>query len=374
MPTLNVNALMKNTCILLLVLILTACTESKQAEELSEANQLVLASTPLSAEANDFFNEMEQAIMADSFPNTTSVVVLRGGDIIYENYFGNGHRDVLNDTRSATKSLTALAVGAAVDEGKLSLDTRVFDTLKDLEPFQNDVALKREVTVEDFLTMSSAIDCNDGDMDSPGNEEYMYPKTHWARWVADLPTRDNYERDENGRGSFAYCTVGSFLLGQVLERVTEESLDVFFKRFLFDPLDIADWQWSRSPSGEYMTGGGLRLRALDLAKIGQMVLEGGEWSGRRVLSTDWITAATTPSVIANSEQGYGYQFWQRAWKSSCGPMKASYMSGNGGNNVLILPELDAVVVLTRQHYGQRGMHQQSIRLIENYVLAGMECE
>lgn len=335
---------------------------------------LPLATTPLPAETADLFAEMERAIMADSFPETTSVLLVQDGVLRYEGYFGYGDPDLLNDTRSATKSLTALGVGVAIEEGMLSLDQPVFALLEDLAPFQYDTALKRQITVVDLLTMSSALDCNDNDRNSPGNEEHMYPLMHWNRWAADIPLRNAYERDENGRGAFAYCTAGSFLLGQVLERVTGEKLDVFFKRFLFDPLGIDTWQWGRSPSGEFMTGGGLRLRSRDLAKIGLMLLDGGRWRGRQVIPAQWIEESITPKVQARQGVGYGYQFWQHTWQTPCGPVPASYMSGNGGNKILLLPIFNAVVVVTRQHYGQRGMHEQTDLLIENFILAGMECE
>ncbi|MFK7847473.1 MAG: serine hydrolase domain-containing protein [Rhodothermales bacterium] len=375
---------MKNLIFALsLVLLIASCkstaeeiaSEEIAAEKIKAESVWMPASMPLSVDAREVFEEMEQAIQADSFPRTTSVLLLKNDEMVYEGYFGDGHKDLLNDTRSATKSLTALTVGVAIDEGLLTLDQSVFDILEDrLAPYENDGPLKRKITVADLLTMSSALECNDNDMGSPGNEENMYPLRHWARWAADIPTRAVYDRDENGRGSFAYCTAGSFLLGQVIEEVSGETLDQFFARTLFEPLGISTWHWSRSPTGEYMSGGGLRLHARDLAKIGLMVLDEGQWQGEQVVPAAWIQKATTPSVNAGATQDYGFQFWQRTWKTSCGPMKASYMSGNGGNNVIILPAFDAVIVLTRQNYGQRGMHQQSNRLVENYVLASMECE
>ena len=357
--------------LLSLSLLIVACQPAENKPS-TGADSFSFVSSTLKPEAADIFKEMEQAIMADSFPNTTSVMLLQNGEITYEGYFGYGDRALLNDTRSATKSLTALAIGIAIDEGKLTVDQPVFELLKDKAPFENETPFKKQITVADFLTMSSALECNDNDMSSPGNEENMYPLRDWTRWAVDIPTRPVYERDENGRGSFAYCTAGSFLLGQVLERATGEIADQFFKRTLFDPLGITTWQWARSPTGEYMTGGGLRLTARDLAKIGLMLENDGVWEGKQVISASWVKAATTPSLTANPQQDYGYQFWQRTWETGCGPVKASYMSGNGGNNVVIMPELDAVIVLTRQHYGQRGMHQQSTRLLENYVLATID--
>lgn len=340
----------------------------------SDPGKMMLASSPLTGLDAELLDDMEAAILADSFPNTTSVLLVHNDALVYENYFGSGDKNLLNDTRSTMKSLTALAVGIAIDEGQLSLDQPVFDLFKDLEPFQHDTDLKRQITIEDFLTMSSALDCNDNDMESPGNEENMYPLNHWARWAVDLPTKESYQRNEEGRGPFSYCTAGSFMLGQALERATGKTVDAYIAEKIFQPLHITDWQWSRSPTGEYMTGGGLRLEAADIAKLGTTVLNKGKWGSRQILSPSWIDEMASVKVNANPDQNYGYQFWRRGWQTSCGVVDASYMAGNGGNAVVILPELGAVVVVTRQHYNRRGQHQQTIRLIEDFVLKSLPCE
>ncbi len=359
---------------LLLVLLVMFATGCLQAQNTPiQVPGLALADAPLTTAQEAIFAEMEQAIMADSFPNTTSVLLLQSDTLVYEGYFGYGDALLLNNTRSATKSLVSLVAGIAIEEGLLTEDQPVFPLLSDLAPFAHDAPRKQQITVADLLSMSSALACNDNDGMSPGNEENMYPLRSWSRWAVDIPLREVYERDENGRGAFAYCTAGSFLMGQVLERVTGEKLDTYFKRVLFEPLGIDTWQWSRSPTGEFMTGGGLSLRARDLAKIGLMVLNDGMWGNQQVIPAAWVARVTSPVVVANPFQDYGYQFWRRTWQTGCGPLSAPYMSGNGGNNVLILPELDAVVVLTRQHYSRRGMHQQSTRLTENYVLRALDC-
>ena len=334
---------------------------------------LVIDTQVLASTSGEILDDLQAAVMADSFPNTTSVLIARHDTLVYEGYFGYGDELLLNDTRSSTKSLTALAVGAAVHRGTLSEDSRVFDILGDLAPFEHDDPLKKEITVSDLLTMSSALDCNDNDSESPGNEENMYPRRNWTRWAVDIPVKSDYMRDVNGRGPFSYCTAGSFLLGQVIERVTGQSVDRFFEERLFEPLGIELWQWGRSPTGEFMTGGGLRLTARDLVKIATMVLHEGRWGDKQVLPARWIQEATSAHLRANEEQTYGYQFWRRNWQTTCGPIDAAYMSGNGGNAILIMPELDVVVVVTRQHYGQRGMHQQTIRIIEGYVLPALGC-
>jgi CubicO group peptidase (beta-lactamase class C family) len=317
---------------------------------------------------------LNQDVIVEFFPNTTSILVLKDGKLVFERYFGEGGPEVLNDTRSAMKSITALAVGAALADGALqSVDEPAFARLADRAPFAQDGPLKQQITLADFLTMSSALDCNDWDEANPGNEENMYPLDDWSRWAVDIPLKSNYRRDASGRGPYSYCTAGVFLLGQILQHATGDPVDGYINRRLLDPLGITSREWPRSPSGEVMTGGGLRLRSRDLAKLGLLVSSAGRWGGQQLVPKDWVAEALTIRRTVDAEQGYGYLFWHREYRSACGPLAGWYMSGNGGNVVVYVPDQALVVVVTRRHYNQRGMHQQTLSLLEDHVLAALTC-
>lgn len=316
---------------------------------------------------------IDQALAGDAMPRTTAVVVTRGGKIVYEKYRGEGGPEHLNDTRSATKSVTALLVGIAIGDGLLKLDTRVFEVLKDQRPWANESGTKMEITVEDLLTMSSGLDCDDNDDKSSGNEENMYPQREWLRWAVDLPVKQHYSRDARGRGPWAYCTAGSFLLGQVLQRATGDGVEKYAERRLFLPLGITSVRWHRSPSGEPMTGGGLRLRAVDLAKLGRLVLQDGKWEGKQIVPGAYLARAVAKHHATPMQLDYGYQFWRRDYKTACGVASASFMAGNGGNHVIMLKDLDTVIVIARVHYNSRGMHQQTMKLVEDTILPALPC-
>ena len=317
---------------------------------------------------------LERALATDSFPRTTSVLALQHGMLLYEGYFNGGRRELRNDTRSATKTLTGLAVGIAISKGSIpSADAPAFAYLRNLAPFRDDGRLKSAITVADFLTMSSALSCNDDDPNSPGNEENMYPLQRWARWAVDMPVKPGYVRDSAGRGPFSYCTAGVFLLGQILERATKTPADHYFDEQLFRPLGITEREWSRSPSGEWMTGGGLRLRSRDLAKIALMMLNGGRWRGRQVVPARWLERTMDVHRHASADADYGYLMWARAYTTACGKTSAWFMSGNGGNAVVLIKDLDAIVVVTRTLYNTRGMHQQTARIVQDYVLRALPC-
>ena len=125
---------------------------------------------------------------------------------------------------------------------------------------------------------------------------------------------------------------------------------------------------------EVMTGGGLRLRTRDLATVARMLLAHGAWNGAQVVSAAFVDAALTQQRDAMPEQNYGYLFWTRRYKTPCGTTTGWFMSGNGGNAVVMFRELDAVVVVTRTHYNSPGMHQQTARLIEDQILPQLACK
>jgi CubicO group peptidase (beta-lactamase class C family) len=321
------------------------------------------------------YEGIARAIARGDVPKTTSVLVMHGSKLEYERYFGDATADTLHDTRSTTKSLTALAVGIAIDRHAVSgLSASGFGYLADLAPFAHDEPDKAAITIEDLLTMSSALDCNDDDDDSPGNEEKMYPKQVWVRWAADLPVRADYQRDGSGRGPWHYCTAGAFLLGQIVQRAAHQPIDQFMAEHLFAPLGITKWEFSKSPSGEIMTGGGLRLRTRDLATVARMVLADGAHGGKQVIPAAFARAALTVHREAMPDAHYGYLIWKRQYTTPCGKTIGWAMAGNGGNTVVMFGDLDAVVVVTRTNYNMRGMHQQTIALIEEQILPELACK
>ncbi|HTT03310.1 MAG TPA: serine hydrolase [Steroidobacteraceae bacterium] len=314
------------------------------------------------------------ALAGAAYPHTTSVLVVHDGKLVYEGYFGAGGRDVLNDTRSATKAITSLAAGVAIHAGSISSPhAHAFAYLGALRPFRNDTPDKEAIAIEDLLTMSSALDCNDDVDDSPGNEDRMHEQQNWTRWAVDLPTLPGYARDASGLGPWRYCTANAFLLGQILQRATRTPVDRYIERTLLTPLGISRWEWPYSPIHETMTGGGLRLRSRDLAKIAWMLVDEGRWHGRTIVPPAWIDAALTIRRKAYADQGYGYFFWERSYPSDCGALTAWYMAGNGGNAILLLRALRTAVVVTRTAYNTRGMHQQTAALLQEHVLPALPC-
>lgn len=305
-----------------------------------------------------------------AFPQTTSVLIQQDGHVRFEKYMRDGSRSLLNNTRSATKSVTAMGIGAALMDGKIkSIDDPVFSYLAAYAPFQNDGPAKQAITIRDLLKMQSALDCDDSNPESPGNEENMYPKQSWVRWAADVPVKDTPEK------KWAYCTAGTVLLGAILTDTTGKRADAYIEDRILKPMGIKATKWFISESGEPMTGGGLELTSRDLAKLGQLTLDHGKWEEKQILPATFMQAALTAHNRVNEFQSYGYLFWHRKFTTpTCGSVEGWYMAGNGGNMVLTVPKLHAVIVITRTRYNTRGMHQETIDLVEKYALPPLLCK
>lgn len=316
---------------------------------------------------------MEAKIRAGEFKKITSVVVLRHGEVAYEAYF-DGDASTLRNTRSATKTITGMLVGIAIEQKALrGVDAKVLPFFADKLPLANPDKRKEQITVEDFLTMSSLLECDDWNDHSRGNEEKMYIIEDWSKFALDLPIKGfapwaTKPADAKYGRSFSYCTAGVFLLGRVVARATKTPLEAFADKHLFEPLGITQGRWQRSPLGEEMTGGGLELRSRDLASLGQLYLNGGTWNGKPIVPAKWVAASTTPHAQIDEENDYGYLWWLRTFLPDNPKTRAWYMTGNGGNKVAVFPELDLVVVITSTNYNTRDMHQLSDKLLKEHIL------
>jgi CubicO group peptidase (beta-lactamase class C family) len=324
----------------------------------------------------DKLGAMERAIRAGDFPKLTSVVIARRGKLVYEGYFGDADRKTLHNTRSATKTIAGMLLGIAIDKGLIAgVDVPVISFFPDLGPFANPDPRKEKITLEDFITMSSALDCNDWEDDSRGNEERMYVEKDWVKFTLDLPVRNARIETKDAGASFArqfsYCTAGVGTLGVAIERAAKMPLAEFAKSALFDPLGIEQARWRTSPVGIAFSGGGLELRSRDLLKLAQLYLDGGTWRGKRVVPEAWVKRSVTPYARVDDKTTYGYLFWLRSFAASGKTWPVWFMSGNGGNKVVVVPDLRIVAVLSSANYNAKGMHAVTDRLLQDHVLGAV---
>jgi CubicO group peptidase (beta-lactamase class C family) len=278
-------------------------------------------------------------------PRLHAVLVARRGALQVEEYFRGVTAETLHDLRSASKSFTAVAFGALLQqehERGRGVRSTVHDTVWRAAP-------NAAITVAQLLTHSSGLACDDNDQDSPGNEDRMQSQQEQPDWYAyakALPIT-------HAPGThYAYCSAGINLVGGWIAERSGQWLPAFFARRLAEPLGIGRYAWNLMPTGAGYAGGGLHLRARDFLKFGQLWQGGGTWRGRRLVPADWVRASVARQQPdpAGADDGYA---WHRHTIRIGGRVVESYeASGNGGQFLLVVPSLDLVVVVLAEHYGE----------------------
>lgn len=323
---------------------------------------------------------MDEAIRKGTYQQITSVLIARHGKLIHESYFDSAGAEGLRNTRSATKTITGLLAGAAIDRGMIaSVRTPVLGLLQYKGKIDNPDPRKQKITVEDLLTMSSQLECDDQNPFSRGNEERMYLIEDWVGFYLSLPVKGypawvtKPENSPFGR-AFSYCTAGTTTLGAVVQKASKMPLPAFAQKALFSPLGITQTQWQYSPLGLAQGGGGLSLRSRDLLKIGQLLANGGSWQGQQIISALWILATVSAQAQVDEQRQYGYLLWMYPYSSKETQHPAYQMAGSGGNKVVVFPALDLVLLVTTTNFGARNPHLISDKLISDFILPAVQAQ
>jgi CubicO group peptidase (beta-lactamase class C family) len=294
------------------------------------------------------------------------VLIARHGKLVLEEYFHDFGRDREHDTRSAAKSLTALLVGATLLDGaSFDTSTRVYAYLGIPNP---DDARKRAVTVAHLLTMTSGFYCDDGDDEAPGNEDRMQEQTDepdWWRYTLDVPMAGD-------PGSKAvYCSCNPNLLGAVMSRATGAWLPELFRDRLAIPLGFRNYHVNLMPTRDAYLGGGIYLEPRDFMKIAQLVLDGGTWQGRRIVSSEWIGLMTSPHAQIGGRD-YGYLWWLADYPYHGRTVRAVFAGGNGGQIAMAIPELDLVIAFNGGNYSDRALFIPQRVLVPEDILPAVD--
>jgi len=298
-------------------------------------------------------------------PGIDGLVIVRHGGLVLEAYFNGYEATRPHDLRSATKSVTSLLVGAAVDRGALSLDDPVVRWFPEYRPAAGWDETRAALRLRDLLTMRTGLACDDFDPDSPGNEERMYPEDDWTRFFFRIPAAQ-----ESPGTRFSYCTAGATLLGEILARATRLPVSRFADEVLWHPLAVPAVRWRATPTGGAMTGGNLWLTPRDMARLGQLVLDRGRANGRQVVPEWWVEASCAPQVD-EPDRGYRYGllWWIRNPITDSTTLTSCHASGNGGQKIFVVPGADLVVVFTGSNYDNARLgHRQPVILLNQFIL------
>lgn len=317
---------------------------------------------------------MEAAIADQTLKQITSVVAMQRGELVYEGYFNGADAQTLHDVRSASKTVTSLLMGIAIHQKAVpSVDVHALDWFADKKPLNNPDPRKTSIDIEDLLSMSSLMECNDWNQFSRGNEERMYLIEDWSAFFWNLPIRGipPWESPANERPygrAHSYCTAGVFVLGELIQRATDTELTEYAERFLFAPLGIKEAVWPRSPMGIAQGGGGLRLSSRSLISLGQLMLDDGKRDDQQIIPKSWIKSSWTRRAQVRDDVDYGYLWWIFDFETGQGTVTAYAMAGNGGNYVFVVPEFNGVAVVTSTAYNTSYMHDQSHSILTDHII------
>lgn len=320
-------------------------------------------------------------ILKGTYPNIHSLLIFRDGKLVFEEYFtgedverGVGpvgvvkhNRDTLHDMRSVTKSIVAVAVLIAHSQGKIkSLDQPIFDFFPEFSRYAD--ADKKNITVKHVLTMTAGLEWNEGiSYADPKNSEIQMNKSAdpigyalSQKLVAEPGTVFNYS------GGMTQ------VLAAIIKKSTGMDVDMFTEKHLFAPLRITKYKWVKTNSGDPSAASGLRLRSLDMAKIGMMMLNMGKWNGRRIIPKRLAEEALKAHirVPVNNPGGdvdYGFQIWLPNYKSNGVSISVAEFEGNGGQFVVIDRKNNILVAITAGNYNQRELKKGSYDIYPDII-------
>jgi CubicO group peptidase (beta-lactamase class C family) len=325
---------------------------------------------------NELLTKMDSSVTAGTYEEITSILIAKDGNLIFEKYYNENDVNSKHNTRSATKTMATLLTGIAIKEGFINSEKdKIFKYLQHKLPVKNPDKRKENTTIEDLLTMSSLLECDDNNSFSRGNEERMYLIEDWTQFYLNLPIRAftfNPKPEELPYGrSFSYCTAGASTMAEVVESAVSMKLDAFAKKYLFDPLEIKDYKLHYTPKRILNTAGGSEYKSRDFLKIIQMCLNKGKWNGKQIISADWIEKASTPKISVFPDMDYGYLFWLTSFGQEK-KAKIFAMAGNGGHKILACPELNLSVVITTTNYNNSNAHNYTSEIMDKYIIPAIQ--
>lgn len=345
----------------------------------------------------DLVKALLNRVSTHAYPNIHSVLLVRNGKLVVEEYFaGMGadslyhayHRDTLHTLQSVTKSVTSILIGIALDQHLIrGVDEKISTFFPEYADIFADRA-KANIRLQHCLAMTAGLSWDEWErpFTDPRNDHIMMNNR------AD-PIRYNLERPiaVSPGAKFVYNSGLSLILGQIIDKVSGLKADQFAERYLFAPLGISEYVWWRYPNGTVHTGGGLRLRPRDMAKLGALVLNGGRWHGKQIVSAAWVKASTTQQAPSHTSWfewwpftwgyaflhkaplihvEYGYHWWLRSFRVR-GRAVATYSAeGRGGQFIVIVPEFQLVAVFTG--WNDDTSWDLPLDMLQRYILPAVQ--
>ena len=332
--------------------------------------------------------DLMNKIYATSGHNIHSILLIKDNKLVFEEYFSGEKfklgkytgeygfdRNDLHTLCSATKSFTSALLGIAIDKGYIkSIDEKLFDFFPEDSDLIKLSPNKEYLTIRHLLTMTSGLQWDDESTSyyDPANDMYKL-------FTSNDPMRFILSKELiNTPGTvFRYANCNTNLIGEIVHRATKRRLDTFCDSLLFSKIGISAYEWQKIKPEIIFTSGDLMLRPRDMAKFGQLFLDKGVWDGERLISEEWCSESTSIHIDPNDfstsynwSDGYGFQWWQKDYTSGGETYQSYFASGWGGQNIIVIPRIEIVIVFTGGNYFSTEKIS-CYSIVEDYIIPAL---
>ena len=314
-------------------------------------------------------------VKEDKFKNIHSLLIIKDNKLITEEYFGDFNKDRLQYTASVSKSFASVLLGIAIDKGFFGDDIHIVlnKSVAELFPEYSDIIkkdnLKADLKLKHILSMSAGFEWDEHTLPySDGRNDCIRINN------SDDPMKFLFERKLIHKPGVEFYYNGglSLSISYLIEKYTKMSVVDFAEKYLFKPLDITNYEWTKVENGLVDTDGGLHLKPIDQAKLGYLFLNKGVWKGKQIVSKEWIEISTKMHIKNNGMPNYGYQWWG----GDFGVLNKTYSmylaSGHGGQKIVVIPEFNTVVVITQQVFNNQFQDINFIAIMSDFIIPSIE--
>jgi CubicO group peptidase (beta-lactamase class C family) len=357
------------TLFLIIPLLFSNCTKNKEPEN----KDFPVSSLESEGINSSIINEMLQKVQNQTYKNIHSILIVKNGKLVLEEYFNGYHQNRFQEIQSSTKSVMSAIFGIAVDKNLVNLDQKLFSYFPEYSYLKNDK--KEYILVKHVLKMAMGLQWDEWTLpySHPFNDNTkMNASGNWIAYTLQKPVVN-----EPGE-KFTYNSGGPMLLAGIIKNVIDLDADQFAELFLFKPLGITHYEWHKQHDGLPHAGGGLSFLPQDMAKFGYLFLNNGIWQGNRIISENWVTESLKEQIIIHhvytdtlgieqhKTQGYGYMWWHDEHKIKNETIiKSVSTKGNGGQFIYLFPTFEMVVVFTGSNY---NTPDPTMEMLNEYII------
>ncbi|HRH58435.1 MAG TPA: serine hydrolase [Chitinophagales bacterium] len=338
--------------------------------KLFESNKISKSTSPKPWQISENYNKKTPSqSLLDLFDErkTCAFLVIKDGKIVYERYAQDYDKSTISGSFSMAKTVNALLIGKLLEQGKItSLDDDVKKYVPELTQIPDG-----KLKIRDVITMSGNIDW----VESYWNIFSLTAESYYGNDLDKLMGKLKLKEDNQQGKKWDYQSCCTQILGYIIKNVTKSSIAENANKYLWQPLGAeSDALWSTDKKGIEKSFCCINATARDFAKLGQMVLQHGQWDSIQVIDSNYIKAMTTPASYLKDEKNntvdwYGYQTWMINYKGHQIP----YFRGILGQFIFVVPDANAVIVRLgkkiKKDPDDPHMQNDDIR---NYIEAGLQ--